>query len=204
MFPSRHFFGFSVSVAASRLNGAMCIDRWVGWRFLFLIVAVSGSRREAAAGEPAQALQPKPLPTPYIAKPTADSTNPAADWYVCARRGAQLRAACRSEDKNCFDDVDGKIVDCYRAVYAKRVDTVGNRLELLGPRFAFERKNAVAERDGGESYRQEGDPKYLSPRRFAEAICSKQLADVPRKPCIKELLFGVESLVWMGGFGAGP
>lgn len=170
---------------------------------------MSGAAREVTAGEPAKALQPKaiqalPSPTPNIARPAADPTNPTADWYVCARRGAALRAACRGEDKACFEDVDGKIVECYRAVYAKRVDTIGDHLELLGPRFAFERKNAVAEKDGSESYRQEGDPKYVSPRRFAEAVCSKQLADVPRKPCIKELLFGIEQLVWMGGFGAGP
>lgn len=194
----------------------MCTDRRSSWRFLFLVVAVgvNGAPREAVAGEPAKALSPKtlspktvqalPLPTAPVAKPAADATNPDGDWYVCARRGARLRAACRPDDKACSDDVDGKIVDCYRAVYAKRVDNIGNHLELLGPRFAFERKNAIAEKDGSESYRQEGDAKYLSPRRFAEMICGKQLADVPRNPCIKELLFGVENLPWMGGFGAGP
>jgi hypothetical protein len=139
-----------------------------------------------------------------LAEATSDPTNPSGDWHLCARRGAGLRAACRPANQACADEVDAKIVDCYRAVYAKRAGSVGERLEQLGPRFAFERKNAVAEKDGGESYRQEGDAKYLSPRRFAESFCAKQLPDVPRRPCIEELLFGVERLVWMGGFGAGP
>jgi hypothetical protein len=149
-------------------------------------------------------LAPVPAKTADIPGPAVDPTNPDADWLVCARRGARLRAACRAEEPACSDDVDGKIVDCYRAVYAKRVDTVGDHLELLGPRFAFESKNAIIEKDGSVSYRQEGEPRYLSPRRFAEAVCARALVDVPRKPCIKELLFGVEQLVWMGGFGAGP
>jgi len=192
---------------------------------LLCAVAMNACERRVASPDRAPTVPPKPTPVvqaapdagaakavlaletapaAYLAKPAVDPTNPDADWHVCARRGAGLRAACKGDDQACSDDVDGKIVDCYRAVYAKRVDTVGDRLWLLGPRFAFESKNAIPEKDGSVSYRQEGEPRYLSPRRFAEAECAKALADVPRKPCIKELLFGVDQLVWMGGFGAGP
>ena len=111
---------------------------------------------------------------------------------------------CRPNDEACAQDADGKIVECYRAVYAQLADSTDDHLELLGPRFAYNERNSVREKDGSISYLQEGDAKYLSPRRFAEEECKKALADVPQKPCIEELIFGVDRLVWMGGFGAGP
>jgi hypothetical protein len=200
------------------MNLACRVSSFTAFAFLTVMCSRPGDRTSDRA-EPARAVLPPPAqgaPPSVPAQPRRDSaalapaekTKPlwqsTTDWHVCLRQGAKLRDLCRPNDATCTNDVDGQIVDCYRAVYAHNVDIVGDRLELLGPRFAFDARNSVPEKDGSVSYRQAGDTKYLRPRRFAEEECKKALADLPQKSCLEEVLFGVERLVWMGGFGAGP